>query len=229
MPSLGKKTSGATSWHFPRAIHSVFTLHSLSGPHCREKGLLGEHLGHRKFVRIWVHRHGETRASGLRYADGRSPNAVRPGGAMSPENEDEVVETAEPIDPIGHVRVVYLGPIAPHWDVQSDFGPADVIDAFRERVLARLVLLPPARPAIPAQPRACRARRRAREPQAGVGPRHSRGRRRVGTSPAGVSRAGRSGPATGPAHRLLPAWAGHARQPTGGSGLLLRPARPRRR
>jgi hypothetical protein len=62
---------------------------------------------------------------------------------MSPENEDEVVETAEPIDPIGHVRVVYLGPIAPHWDVQSDFGPADVIDAFRERVLARLVLLPP--------------------------------------------------------------------------------------
>jgi hypothetical protein len=62
---------------------------------------------------------------------------------MSPENEDEVVETAELIDPIGHVRVVYLGPIAPHWDVQSDFGPGDVIDAFRERVLARLVLLPP--------------------------------------------------------------------------------------
>jgi hypothetical protein len=62
---------------------------------------------------------------------------------MSPDNEDDVVETAEPIDPIGHVRVVYLGPIAPHWDVQSDFGPADVIDAFRERVLARLVLLPP--------------------------------------------------------------------------------------
>jgi hypothetical protein len=62
---------------------------------------------------------------------------------MSPENEDDVVETAELIDPIGHVRVVYLGPIAPHWDVQSDFGPSDVVDAFRERVLARLVLLPP--------------------------------------------------------------------------------------
>ena len=71
---------------------------------------------------------------------------------MSPENEDEVVETAELIDPIGHVRVVYLGPVAPHWDVQSDFGPADVVDAFRERVLARLVLLPAARPAVPAQP-----------------------------------------------------------------------------
>jgi len=62
---------------------------------------------------------------------------------MSPELEDEVTETAEPIEPIGHVRVVYLGPIAPHWEVVSDFGPSDVVDQFRERVLARLVLLPP--------------------------------------------------------------------------------------
>ena len=62
---------------------------------------------------------------------------------MSPDNEDEVAETTELIDPIGHARVVYLGPVAPHWDVQSDFGPPEVVDAFRERVLARLVLLPP--------------------------------------------------------------------------------------
>jgi hypothetical protein len=62
---------------------------------------------------------------------------------MSPEVEDDVVETEEPIEPIGHVRVVYLGPVAPHWEVQSDFGPTDVIDQFRERVQARLVLLPP--------------------------------------------------------------------------------------
>ena len=62
---------------------------------------------------------------------------------MSPDNEDDLAETAEPIDPIGHARVVYLGPVAPHWEVQSDFGPSDVVDAFRERVLARLVLLPP--------------------------------------------------------------------------------------
>src|SRR5580698_8445963 len=73
----------------------------------------------------------------------RSPKAATPGGAMSPDVEEEATETAELVDPIGHVRVIYLGPIAPHWDVQSDFGPADVIDAFRERVLARLVLLPP--------------------------------------------------------------------------------------
>src|ERR1700723_4586286 len=60
---------------------------------------------------------------------------------MSPEPDE--ITTEEPVEPVGHVRVVYLGPIAPHWDVQSDFGPAEVVDAFRERVLARLVLLPP--------------------------------------------------------------------------------------
>ncbi|HEV3368760.1 MAG TPA: hypothetical protein VG074_04295 [Acidimicrobiales bacterium] len=62
---------------------------------------------------------------------------------MSPDVEEVQTETEEPIEPIGHVRVVYLGPVAPHWDVQSDFGPSDVIDSFRERVQARLVLLPP--------------------------------------------------------------------------------------
>jgi hypothetical protein len=46
-------------------------------------------------------------------------------------------------EPIGHVRIVYLGPVAPHWEVQSDYGDPEVIDAFRDRVLARLVLLPP--------------------------------------------------------------------------------------
>ncbi len=45
--------------------------------------------------------------------------------------------------PRGHVRVVYLGPVAPHWEVHSDFGDRSVIDDFRQRVMARLVLLPP--------------------------------------------------------------------------------------
>jgi hypothetical protein len=62
---------------------------------------------------------------------------------MPADVEDDLTETPEPIDPIGHVRVVYLGPIAPHWEVVSDFGPAEVVDPFRDRVLARLVLLPP--------------------------------------------------------------------------------------
>jgi hypothetical protein len=62
---------------------------------------------------------------------------------MSPETENDVVEEGEVVEPIGHVRIVYLGPVAPHWEVQSDYGPDDVIEQFRERVLARLVLLPP--------------------------------------------------------------------------------------
>jgi hypothetical protein len=45
--------------------------------------------------------------------------------------------------PRGHVRIVYLGPVAPHWDVQSDFGDRSFIEEFRQRALARLVLLPP--------------------------------------------------------------------------------------
>ena len=45
--------------------------------------------------------------------------------------------------PVGHVRVVYLGPVAPHWEVHSDFGDPRMIDDFRQRVMARLVLLPP--------------------------------------------------------------------------------------
>lgn len=57
---------------------------------------------------------------------------------MTPTPEEQ---PAEP--PRGHVRMVYLGPVAPHWEVESEFGDRPVIDAFRERALARLVLLPP--------------------------------------------------------------------------------------
>ncbi len=41
------------------------------------------------------------------------------------------------------MRIVYLGPVAPHWEVVSEFGDRNVIEAFRERALARLLLLPP--------------------------------------------------------------------------------------
>ena len=43
----------------------------------------------------------------------------------------------------GHIRIVYLGPVAPHWEVQRIFGDNQVIDEFRLRVAARLQLLPP--------------------------------------------------------------------------------------
>lgn len=45
--------------------------------------------------------------------------------------------------PRGHARIVYLGPVAPHWEVQAVFGERALIEEFRQRVLARLVLLPP--------------------------------------------------------------------------------------
>jgi hypothetical protein len=50
---------------------------------------------------------------------------------------------APPEPPRGHVCVVYLGPVAPHWEVESRFGDRALVEEFRQRVLARLVLLPP--------------------------------------------------------------------------------------
>ncbi len=43
----------------------------------------------------------------------------------------------------GHVKVVYLGPVAPHWEIHGIIGERNVIDAFRTRAMARLQLLPP--------------------------------------------------------------------------------------
>jgi hypothetical protein len=62
---------------------------------------------------------------------------------MPADQVDSIAGSEEPVEPVGHVRVVYLGPVAPHWEVQSEFGDPEVIEAFRDRVLARLVLLPP--------------------------------------------------------------------------------------
>ena len=67
---------------------------------------------------------------------------------MTPPIDEPTVaeESEEPPPPVGHVRVVYLGPVAPHWDVQSDFGDPTFIEEFRQRTQARLVLLPPHAP-----------------------------------------------------------------------------------
>ncbi len=54
-------------------------------------------------------------------------------------NSDELQE----IPPQGHVKVVYLGPVAPHWDVVRVFGDSQTIREFAQRVDARLQLLPP--------------------------------------------------------------------------------------
>ncbi len=57
---------------------------------------------------------------------------------MSIEPED-----LESLPPQGHVRIIYLGPVSPHWEVRGLAGERSLIDAFRQRVMARLQLLPP--------------------------------------------------------------------------------------
>ncbi len=49
------------------------------------------------------------------------------------------VVTAVP--PRAHARIVYLGPVSPHWEVYSDYGERSIVEEFRARVLARLVLI----------------------------------------------------------------------------------------
>ncbi|MBU6227304.1 MAG: hypothetical protein KGQ43_06920 [Acidobacteria bacterium] len=43
--------------------------------------------------------------------------------------------------PRAHARIVYLGPVAPHWEVYGDYGDRALLEEFRTRVLARLVLI----------------------------------------------------------------------------------------
>ena len=49
----------------------------------------------------------------------------------------------EQLPPRGHVKVVYLGPVAPHWEIHRVFGDPKSIDEFAQRAQARLQLLPP--------------------------------------------------------------------------------------
>lgn len=50
---------------------------------------------------------------------------------------------AEVQPPVANASVVYLGPVAPHWDVRARYGDRKLVEQFRSRVLARLTLLPP--------------------------------------------------------------------------------------
>jgi hypothetical protein len=55
----------------------------------------------------------------------------------------DVKTEEEPQPPVAGIRVVYMGPVAPHWEIQGLFGETQVIDDFRRRTMARLQLLPP--------------------------------------------------------------------------------------
>ncbi len=52
-------------------------------------------------------------------------------------------ETDEPLEWVAASTIVYLGPVAPHWEIRGDHGDTQLIDDFRARVNARLMLLPP--------------------------------------------------------------------------------------
>ena len=54
----------------------------------------------------------------------------------------QTVDEAQ-LPPQGHVKIVYLGPTAPHWEIHGILGDSRLIDGFRDRVMARLMLLPP--------------------------------------------------------------------------------------
>ena len=60
---------------------------------------------------------------------------------------NETVESEHEVDdddsPVGQAMVVYLGPTAPHWEVRVVFGEREHMESFRDRVNARLLLLPP--------------------------------------------------------------------------------------
>jgi hypothetical protein len=48
----------------------------------------------------------------------------------------------ENLPPVGSAKIVYTGPVAPHWEVRAVYGDTALIDDFRTRVMARLMLLP---------------------------------------------------------------------------------------
>jgi hypothetical protein len=63
---------------------------------------------------------------------------VSTGGGTLGSMTDVVEEAA----PRAHARIVFLGPVAPHWEIYGDWGDRQTLDEFRARALARLVLLP---------------------------------------------------------------------------------------
>ena len=56
--------------------------------------------------------------------------------------ESTAPEQLEP--PIAHLKIIYQGPAAPHWEFRSDFGSDQkIFGDIRSRAEARLLLLPP--------------------------------------------------------------------------------------
>jgi hypothetical protein len=66
--------------------------------------------------------------------------------SRNPGSLGPTMTAVEPIDPdaqpVAHVTIVYLGPVAPHWEMRVRYGDQKLLDDFWTRVNARLLLLP---------------------------------------------------------------------------------------
>ena len=141
-PSLGKKVAGGSSRQLPVAIQSL----SVSMPaNLRRRGENGDKATSKTGDKG---RAPGTPGTGRRAGGPRAPlGSPACGSVPSPRVESAppamaMTETQTDQPPRGHVRVIYLGPVAPHWDVQGESEVRGLVDEFRARVLARLLLLP---------------------------------------------------------------------------------------
>lgn len=55
----------------------------------------------------------------------------------------DIATEEEQLPPEVGIRVVYLGPVAPHWEIEGIYGDQAAVEEFRRRTNARLQLLPP--------------------------------------------------------------------------------------
>jgi hypothetical protein len=62
---------------------------------------------------------------------------------MLVEMSEDTLPEEEQLPPLAGVTIVYTGPVAPHWEIRCDSGDESIVDDFRTRVNARLMLLPP--------------------------------------------------------------------------------------
>ena len=83
-------------------------------------------------------------AIGTRSVASRGPTVPSPGdpAEAAAGTLSRMSNVEEAPAPRAHARIVYLGSVSPHWEVYGDWGERQVLDDFRARALARLVLLP---------------------------------------------------------------------------------------
>lgn len=66
--------------------------------------------------------------------------------ALPPVASEPMTDFAVDAPPRGHARITYVGPVSPHWEINADWGDTKLMEDFRTRALARLVLLTEADP-----------------------------------------------------------------------------------